>query len=112
MMFLNEQSSDDIYLIISLSISSDTVSKSFPHASANVFVSFFFIFKILAEYKLREFHGLDEYLEYKPDGSKASIDWMFSDIEDNAIYDPSIPIHFISAIFKPPSVLQGTQRNQ
>ena len=42
---------------------------------------------VLAEYKLREFHGLDEYLEYKPDGSKASVDWMFSDIEDNAIYD-------------------------
>lgn len=42
---------------------------------------------ILSECGLREFHGLDEYLEYKPDGSKASIDWMFSDIEDNAIYD-------------------------
>lgn len=42
---------------------------------------------ILVKYKLREFHGLDEYLEYKPDGSRASIDWMFSDIEDNAIYD-------------------------
>lgn len=42
---------------------------------------------ILSEYKLREFHGLDEYLEYKPDDSKASVDWMFSDIEDNAIYD-------------------------
>ena len=143
MMFLNEQSSDDIYLIID--------------SPANVFVSFFFIFKIrltaiiisvacpcvplsgwwiiisefcvayrfplvlsdivrdqeayrrgrasipnmiimmnpgngqtytteaitdiLAEYKLREFHGLDEYLEYKPDGSKASIDWMFSALD-------------------------------
>lgn len=44
---------------------------------------------ILLEYELREFHGLDEYLEYKPDESKASIDWMFSDIEDNAIYDNS-----------------------
>lgn len=42
---------------------------------------------ILSEFELREFHGLDEYLEYKPDGSKESIDWMFSDIEDNAIYD-------------------------
>lgn len=42
---------------------------------------------MLSEFGLREFHGLDEYLEYKPDGSKASIDWMFADIEDNAIYD-------------------------
>lgn len=42
---------------------------------------------ILSEFGLREFHGLDEYLEYKPDDSMASIDWMFSDIEDNAIYD-------------------------
>lgn len=41
----------------------------------------------LSEFGLREFHGLDEYLEYKPDGSKAGVDWMFSDIEDNAIYD-------------------------
>lgn len=42
---------------------------------------------ILVNYKLREFHGLDEYLEYKPDGSLANIKWMFADIEDNAVYD-------------------------
>lgn len=44
---------------------------------------------VLSEYKLREFRGLDEYLEYKPDESKTAIEWMFSDIEDNAIYENS-----------------------
>lgn len=42
---------------------------------------------ILVDNKLREFHGLDEYLEYKPDGSMADIKLMFADIEDNAVYD-------------------------
>lgn len=41
---------------------------------------------ILVNNKLRDFNGLDEYLEYKPDGALPYIKWMFSDIEDNAIY--------------------------
>lgn len=42
---------------------------------------------ILANYALREFHGIDEYLEYKPDGTLTNIKWMFADMDDNAIYD-------------------------
>lgn len=42
---------------------------------------------VLSANKLREFHGLDEYLEYKPDGTLPNIKWMFADIEDNAVYD-------------------------
>lgn len=42
---------------------------------------------VLVNNRLREFHGLDEYLEYKPDGTMANIKWMFADIADNAVYD-------------------------
>lgn len=42
---------------------------------------------ILSTYHLRDFHGLDEYLEYKLDGSKSNLEWVFSDIKDNAIYE-------------------------
>ena len=42
---------------------------------------------VLVNHKLREFHGLDEYLEYKPDGSLGNLKWMFADIADNAVYD-------------------------
>lgn len=42
---------------------------------------------VLAEHRLREFHGLDEYLEYRTDGTLLNLKWIFSNIEDNAIYD-------------------------
>ena len=41
---------------------------------------------MLVSNKLRDFNGLDEYVEYKPEGALPYIKWMFSDIEDNAIY--------------------------
>lgn len=41
---------------------------------------------MLVSNKLRDFNGLDEYVEYKPEGALSYIKWMFSDIEDNAIY--------------------------
>lgn len=41
---------------------------------------------MLVSNKLRDFNGLDEYVEYKPEGALTYIKWMFSDIEDNAIY--------------------------
>lgn len=37
--------------------------------------------------KLRKFHSLDEYLEYKTDGTLPNVKWIFSDIDNNAIYD-------------------------
>lgn len=42
---------------------------------------------LLVSNKLREFHGLDEFLEYKTDGTLPNIKWIFADIEDNAVYD-------------------------
>lgn len=42
---------------------------------------------VLVDHALRDFHGIDEYLEYKTDGTLANIKWIFSDIDDNAIYD-------------------------
>lgn len=45
------------------------------------------IIDVLIQYGLQEFHGLDNYLEYKPECTMNSIEWMFSDIRDNAIYE-------------------------
>lgn len=42
---------------------------------------------VLVNHELREFHGIDEYLEYKTDGTLSNLKLMFSDIDDNAIYD-------------------------
>ncbi len=42
---------------------------------------------LLANHKLREFHGLDEFLEYRTDGTLSNIKWIFADIDDNAVYD-------------------------
>ena len=42
---------------------------------------------VLASHRLREFHGLDEFLEYRTDGTLSNIKWIFADIDDNAVYD-------------------------
>ncbi len=42
---------------------------------------------LLARYKMREFHGLDEFLEYKVDGTLRNLKWIFADIDDNSVYD-------------------------
>ncbi len=42
---------------------------------------------LLVSHKLREFHGLDDFLEYRTDGTLPNIKWIFADICDNAVYD-------------------------
>ena len=42
---------------------------------------------LLVSHRLREFHGLDDFLEYRTDGTLPNIKWIFADIDDNAVYD-------------------------